>query len=160
MQFFGDKYGDCGARRADRRQAGGAGRLLDGALRRHARPRHGRDRPVPHRGRIRDCRRHPAHRGRLRAWKPTSARTRSCISSRPLAGKVNSPVGELEKKIESLLAQQKDLEKQLKAMQQKAGGRDRARPGRQGPDLRRDAAPSWRTSARPMAISCNPLPTR
>ncbi len=36
-----------------------------------------------------------------------------------VAGKVNSPVGELEKKIESLLAQQKDLEKQLKAMQQK-----------------------------------------
>ena len=36
-----------------------------------------------------------------------------------LAGKVNSPVGELEKKIESLLAQQKELEKQLKAVQQK-----------------------------------------
>ena len=36
-----------------------------------------------------------------------------------VAGKVNSPIGELEKKIESLLAQQKDLEKQLQAMQQK-----------------------------------------
>jgi alanyl-tRNA synthetase len=36
-----------------------------------------------------------------------------------LAGKVNSPVGELEKKIEGLLAQQKELEKQLKALQQK-----------------------------------------
>src|SRR5205823_6064956 len=36
-----------------------------------------------------------------------------------LAGKVNSPVGELEKKIESLLAHQKELEKQLKAGQQK-----------------------------------------
>jgi alanyl-tRNA synthetase len=36
-----------------------------------------------------------------------------------VAGKVNSPVGELEKKIEALLAQQKDLEKQLKAMHQK-----------------------------------------
>jgi len=32
---------------------------------------------------------------------------------------VNSPVGELENKIESLLAQQKELEKQLKAVQQK-----------------------------------------
>jgi len=32
---------------------------------------------------------------------------------------VNSPVGELEKKIESLLAHQKELEKQLKAAQQK-----------------------------------------
>ncbi len=39
-----------------------------------------------------------------------------------VAGKVNSPVGELEKKIESLLAQQKELEKQLKAMQQKQAG--------------------------------------
>lgn len=36
-----------------------------------------------------------------------------------IAGKINSPIGELEKKIEALLAQQKDLEKQLKAMQQK-----------------------------------------
>ncbi len=39
-----------------------------------------------------------------------------------VAGKVNSPVGELEKKIESLLAQQKELEKQLKGMQQKQAG--------------------------------------
>ncbi len=36
-----------------------------------------------------------------------------------LAGKVNSPVGELEKKLESLLTQQKELEKQLKGLQQK-----------------------------------------
>ena len=36
-----------------------------------------------------------------------------------VAARVNSPVGELEKKIESLLAQQKELEKQLRAMQQK-----------------------------------------
>jgi len=39
-----------------------------------------------------------------------------------LSGKVNSPVGELEKKIESLLAQQKELEKQLKSMHQKEAG--------------------------------------
>ena len=38
---------------------------------------------------------------------------------RTLSGKVNSPVGELEKKIEAMLAQQKELEKQLKALQQK-----------------------------------------
>src|SRR6185436_2437125 len=36
-----------------------------------------------------------------------------------LSSKVNSPVGELEKKIESLLAQQKELEKQLRGAQQK-----------------------------------------
>jgi alanyl-tRNA synthetase len=41
---------------------------------------------------------------------------------RSVAGKINSPVHELEKKIESLLAQQKDLEKQLKSMQQKQAG--------------------------------------
>jgi alanyl-tRNA synthetase len=33
---------------------------------------------------------------------------------RTLAGKVNSPVGELEKKVEAVLAQQKELEKTLK----------------------------------------------
>ena len=38
---------------------------------------------------------------------------------RTLAGKINTPVTELEKKIESLLTQQKELEKQLKASQQK-----------------------------------------
>jgi alanyl-tRNA synthetase len=38
---------------------------------------------------------------------------------RTLSAKVNSPVGELERKLESLLAQQKELEKQLKAIQQK-----------------------------------------
>ena len=36
-----------------------------------------------------------------------------------VAGKVNSPVGELDKKVESLLAHQKELEKQLKSLRQK-----------------------------------------
>jgi len=36
-----------------------------------------------------------------------------------LSTKVNSPIGELEKKVEALLTQQKDLEKQIKAGQQK-----------------------------------------
>ncbi|HAV60956.1 MAG TPA: alanine--tRNA ligase, partial [Verrucomicrobiales bacterium] len=36
-----------------------------------------------------------------------------------IAGKVNSPIGELEKKIESLLAHQKELEKTLKAAKQR-----------------------------------------
>ncbi len=41
-----------------------------------------------------------------------------------VAGKVNSPVGELEKKIEALLAQQKELEKALRAANQRqAAGR-------------------------------------
>ena len=38
---------------------------------------------------------------------------------RNLAGKVNSPVAELEKKIETLVAQQKELERQLKGLAQK-----------------------------------------
>ncbi len=36
-----------------------------------------------------------------------------------VAGKLNTPVAELDKKIDSLLAHQKDLERQLKALQQK-----------------------------------------
>jgi alanyl-tRNA synthetase len=36
-----------------------------------------------------------------------------------VAGKINAPVGELEKKIDSLLTHQKELEKQLKSLQQK-----------------------------------------
>jgi alanyl-tRNA synthetase len=36
-----------------------------------------------------------------------------------LAGKINSPAGELEHKLDNLLSQQKELEKRLKAMQQK-----------------------------------------
>ena len=41
---------------------------------------------------------------------------------RILAGKVNAPVAELEKKLEALVNQKSDLEKQLKAMQQKQAG--------------------------------------
>ena len=36
-----------------------------------------------------------------------------------IAGKINTPVGELEKKIESMLAHQKELEKELKAAKQR-----------------------------------------
>ena len=39
---------------------------------------------------------------------------------RALAGRLNSPFAELEKKVETLLAHQKELEKQLKGFQQKA----------------------------------------
>jgi alanyl-tRNA synthetase len=52
-----------------------------------------------------------------------------------LAGKINSPLHELEKKIESLLAHQKELEKQLKSAQQREAAHSakslvtRARPG-------------------------------
>jgi alanyl-tRNA synthetase len=39
-----------------------------------------------------------------------------------VAGKINSPVAELEKKVDALLAQQKELEKALAAMRQKQAG--------------------------------------
>jgi alanyl-tRNA synthetase len=52
----------------------------------------------------------------LRAYDKTREDA-ALISS--VAGKVNSPVGELEKRVETLLVQQKDLEKQLKSVQQK-----------------------------------------
>ena len=45
--------------------------------------------------------------------------TTKCSLIKTLAGKVNSPVHELEKKIESLLAHQKELEKRLKTAQQR-----------------------------------------
>ena len=48
-------------RRPNRRQSRGAGRLFDGALRRHAHARDGRDWLVPHRRRKRDCRRGAPH---------------------------------------------------------------------------------------------------
>jgi alanyl-tRNA synthetase len=41
---------------------------------------------------------------------------------RALADKLNTPVGELEKRIENLLQQQKELEKQWRALQQKQAG--------------------------------------
>ncbi len=62
QQFFGDKYGDDGARGADRRRTGAAERLLDGALRRNACARDGRHRVVPDRQRRSDRGGHSANR--------------------------------------------------------------------------------------------------
>ena len=72
-----------GARGADWRQARRAGRLLDGALRRHAHAGDGRDRPVPHRW---PSPRLPPASGASRpspAWKLTNGRTRNCSLSKP-----------------------------------------------------------------------------
>jgi alanyl-tRNA synthetase len=51
----------------------------------------------------------------LEAYKAANAQLQLI---RSLAGKINSPVAELEKKIEALLAHQKELEKRVKSMQQ------------------------------------------
>ena len=49
---------------------------------------------------------------------------------RSIAGKINSPVGELEKKVEALLAHQKELEKSLRTAHHKEAANAASRIGR------------------------------
>jgi alanyl-tRNA synthetase len=118
MQFFGDKYGD----RVRVVQVGGKAASLDGysmelcgGTHTRATGEIGLFRIVGESAIAAGIRRIEAVSG-LEAYKRASEELQLI---KAVAGKVNSPVGELEKKIEALLAQQKDLEKQLKAMQQK-----------------------------------------
>jgi alanyl-tRNA synthetase len=118
MQFFGDKYGD---RVRVVQIAGKQGELngysmeLCGGTHTRATGEIGLFRIVGESAIAAGVRRIEALAG-LEAYQKT--KTEAELLSH-LAGKVNSPVGELEKKIESLLAQQRELEKQMKAMQQK-----------------------------------------
>jgi alanyl-tRNA synthetase/REP element-mobilizing transposase RayT len=118
MQFFGEKYGDV-VRVVQ--IGGGAGALngysmeLCGGTHTRATGEIGLFRIASEGAVAAGIRRIEAVAG-LRAYEKSREET-TLIST--LAGKVNSPVGELEKKVESLLAQQKELEKQLKATQQK-----------------------------------------
>jgi alanyl-tRNA synthetase len=118
MQFFGDKYGD----RVRVVQVGGKATALDGysmelcgGTHTRATGEIGLFRIVGESAIAAGIRRIEAVSG-LEAYKRASEELQLI---KAVAGKVNSPVGELEKKIEALLAQQKDLEKQLKAMHQK-----------------------------------------
>jgi alanyl-tRNA synthetase len=118
MQFFGDKYGD----RVRVVQVGGKAASLDGysmelcgGTHTRATGEIGLFRIVGESAIAAGIRRIEAVSG-LEAYKRASAELQLI---KTVAGKVNSPVGELEKKIEALLAQQKDLEKQLEIMQQK-----------------------------------------
>jgi len=118
MQFFGDKYGD----KVRVVQIGGrAGELngysmeLCGGTHTRATGEIGLFRIASESAVAAGTRRIEAVAG-LQAYQKTKAEA-ELISH--VAGKINSPVAEVEKKIESLLAQQKELEKQLKAMQQK-----------------------------------------
>ena len=120
MQFFGDKYGDT-VRVVQ--IGGGAGELngysmeLCGGTHTRATGEIGLFRIVGESAIAAGVRRIEAIAG-LEAYRKAADEV-TLIKN--LAGKVNSPIHELEKKIESLLAQQKELEKQVKlAMQRNA----------------------------------------
>jgi alanyl-tRNA synthetase len=118
MQFFGEKYGDV----VRVVQVGGKAAALNGysmelcgGTHTRATGEIGLFRIVGESAIAAGIRRIEAVSG-LEAYKRANEELQLI---KAVAGKVNSPVGELEKKIEALLAQQKDLEKQVKAMQQK-----------------------------------------
>jgi alanyl-tRNA synthetase/REP element-mobilizing transposase RayT len=118
MQFFGDKYGDT----VRVVQIGGhAGKLdgysmeLCGGTHTRATGEIGLFRIVSEAAVAAGVRRIEAVSG-LTAYGLANEQLQLI---RSIAGKINSPVGELDKKIESLLAHQKELEKQLKSAQQR-----------------------------------------
>jgi alanyl-tRNA synthetase len=118
MQFFGEKYGDV----VRVVQIGGAAKALNGysmelcgGTHTRATGEIGLFRIVSENAVAAGVRRIEALSG-LAAFEKAKEET-ALIST--IAKKVNAPIGELEKKLEALLTQQKDLEKQLKSMQQK-----------------------------------------
>ena len=118
LQFFGDKYGDV-VRVVQ--IGGGAGELngysmeLCGGTHTRATGEIGLFRIVSESGIAAGVRRIEAVAG-LEAYHKADEESQLIKS---VASKVSAPVGEIEKKIEALLAHQKELEKQLKTMQQK-----------------------------------------
>jgi alanyl-tRNA synthetase len=118
MQFFGDKYGDT----VRVVQVGGQAAKLDGysmelcgGTHTRATGEIGLFRIVGESAIAAGVRRIEAIAG-LEAYRKA---TDEVALIKSLAGKVNSPVHELDRKIEALLAHQKELEKQAKAAQQR-----------------------------------------
>jgi alanyl-tRNA synthetase len=118
MQFFGEKYGDL----VRVVQIGGKPGALDGysmelcgGTHTRATGEIGLFRIVSESAVAAGIRRIEAVAG-LRAYE--KARDEAALIS-TVAGKMNTPILDLEKKVDSLLAQQKDLEKQLRASRQK-----------------------------------------
>ena len=118
MQFFGEKYGDI----VRVVQIGGTAGALDGysmelcgGTHTRAAGELGLFRIVSEGAVAAGIRRIEAVAG-LRAYEKTREDA-ALISS--VAGKMNTPAGELERKVDALLARQKDLEKQLQAARQK-----------------------------------------
>ena len=121
MQFFGDKYGDL----VRVVQIGGRSGAFDGysmelcgGTHTRATGEIGLFRIAGEAAIAAGVRRIEAVAG-LEAYRKSSEEVQLI---KTLAGKVNAPVAELEKKIDALLIQQKDLEKQLKALSQKQAG--------------------------------------
>jgi alanyl-tRNA synthetase len=118
MQFFGDKYGDT-VRVVQ--IGGGAGKLdgysmeLCGGTHTRATGEIGLFRIVGESAIAAGVRRIEAVAG-LEAYRKANDELHLI---KTLAGKVNSPVHELEKKVEAVLAHQKELEKQIKSAQQR-----------------------------------------
>jgi alanyl-tRNA synthetase len=118
MQFFGDKYGDT-VRVVQ--IGGGAGKLdgysmeLCGGTHTRATGEIGLFRIIGESAIAAGVRRIEAVAG-LTAYDLANQQLQLI---RSIAGKINSPVHELEKKVEALLAHQKELEKSLKAAQQR-----------------------------------------
>jgi alanyl-tRNA synthetase len=118
MQFFGDKYGDT----VRVVQIGGVAGKLDGysmelcgGTHTRATGEIGLFRIVSEAAVAAGVRRIEAVAG-LTAYDLANEQLQLI---RSIAGKINSPVGELEKKVEALLAHQKELEKSLKSAQQR-----------------------------------------
>jgi alanyl-tRNA synthetase len=118
MQFFGDKYGDT----VRVVQIGGAANNLDGysmelcgGTHTRATGEIGLFRIVGESAIAAGVRRIEAVAG-LEAYSLANDQLRLL---RSVAGHLNSPVGELEKKVEAVLAHQKELDKALKAAQQR-----------------------------------------
>jgi len=118
MQFFGDKYGDI----VRVVQIGGSAHKLDGysmelcgGTHTRATGEIGLFRIVGESAIAAGVRRIEAVAG-LAAYELANEQYQLI---KHIAGKINAPVHELEKKVESLLAHQKDLEKSLKSAQQR-----------------------------------------
>jgi alanyl-tRNA synthetase/REP element-mobilizing transposase RayT len=118
MQFFGDKYGDV----VRVVQIGGNPHQLDGYSMELCGGTHTRATGEIGLFRIVSESANAAGIRRIEAVAGLSAYQQAADELhliKTLAGRVNSPVQELEKKIEALLAHQKELEHQLKAAQQR-----------------------------------------
>jgi alanyl-tRNA synthetase len=118
MQFFGDKYGDV----VRVVQIGGKDHALDGYSMELCGGTHTRStgeiglfRIVGESAIAAGVRRIEAVAGLEAYAQAREASDRIAL----LAGKLNAPIGELEKKVDALLAEQKELQKQLRSAQQR-----------------------------------------